>query len=299
MKHPTEDQIQIVVFGPGFGESILMHLGNRNWFIIDSCINDEESPAALSFLKDIGVNVAKEVKLVVATHWHSDHTMGLFQTLKECKSAKFAVSATLRDEVFRDFLKIHNNNAYSRIPVRGDQEVLSCFNEIIKFRGESPVFVQQNLEIWSASKGELKHNKPVQIFSTFTIKFQMDAFLLKIGNQMDFIKSKSKTKPVKQRTVSLDNENDISIATLVTIGDFSILLGADVEMSDNPTFGWKNIVNNYKQRKPKPHILKVPSSRSEVWSFPRNVGLPIEEETNFNYDTLESSWKKLTYSAGY
>ena len=273
MKHPPENQIQIVVFGPGFGESILMHLGNRNWIIIDSCLNEEESPVALSFLKNLGVNVACEVKLVVATHWHTDHTMGLFQTLSECKKAEFVVSETLKDDNFKAFLKVHNSNSNSSEPTNSDIEVLRCFNEVIYNRGKSPKFAKQGQEIWFASKGELKHNKPVQILALSPSDFQLNEFLLKIGNQMDFMKSKFNTSPVKKKAISLDNENDISIATLVTIGDFSILLGADVEMSNNPTYGWKNIVNNYKRRKPKSNILKVPHHGSksghseEMWEF--------------------------------
>ena len=272
MKHPVEDQIQIIVFGPGFGESILLHLGNRNWFIIDSCLNDEESPAAISLLKNMGVNVANEVKLVVATHLHADHTGGLYQTIKECKSAKFAVSATLRDENFRAFLEVYNSDSNSIDTTDGKQEILRCLNEVVA-RSEAPIFVQQDRQIWVASKGELKHKKPVEILALSPSDFQFNAFLFNIGNQMNFLKSKSKTTPVKQREVSLDNENHISIATRVTIGDFSILLGADVEMSNSPKFGWKNIVNNYKNQEPKSHILKLPhhgaesGHSDEMWKF--------------------------------
>ena len=263
MKHPPEDQIQIVVFGPGFGESILMHLGNRNWFIVDSCLNEEGVPVSISFLKNIGVNVTNEVQAVIATHWHKDHTMGLYQTLSECKAAKFVVSATLRNENFNAFLKVHNLNTNSSGSTIGDVEILRCYDEVINNRGESPKFVQQGQEIWVASKGELKHNKPVQILALSPSEFQLYEFLLKIGTEMDFIKGRSNTTPIKKRVVSLDTENDISIATLVTVGEFSILLGADVEMSNNPAFGWNNIVDNYKRRNPKSHVVKVPHHGSE------------------------------------
>ena len=271
MKYPSDDQIQIVAFGPGFGESILLHLGNRNWFIIDSCLNDDEKPAALEFLKTLGVNVAREVKLVIATHWHADHTGGLYQTIRECKSAEFAVSSVLKDETFLAYLEVHNLVSNGSDTADGEVEMMSCFNEVLS-RGKL-AFVKQRDEIWTASKGELAHNKPVQILALSPTDFQENAFLLKVGNEMNIFKSKLKTTPAKKRKASIEKENDISVATLVTIGDFSILLGADVEMSDSSEFGWRNITNKYKNRKPKSHILKLPhhgaksGHSDEMWEF--------------------------------
>jgi len=32
-----QDEIEVSVFGPGYGESILVHLGAGKWVIVDSC----------------------------------------------------------------------------------------------------------------------------------------------------------------------------------------------------------------------------------------------------------------------
>ena len=41
--YPEYSQVQMTVFGPGFGESVVVHLGSRNWTLIDSCLNDEKN----------------------------------------------------------------------------------------------------------------------------------------------------------------------------------------------------------------------------------------------------------------
>jgi glyoxylase-like metal-dependent hydrolase (beta-lactamase superfamily II) len=75
---PGSDQVEINLFGPGFGECILLHVGSNRWIVIDSRIRRESTnPVALEYLSAIGVDAAAAVQLIVATHWHDDHVRGL------------------------------------------------------------------------------------------------------------------------------------------------------------------------------------------------------------------------------
>ena len=38
---PGEDEFEVVLLGPGYGESIVLHVGYGGWIIVDSCINAE------------------------------------------------------------------------------------------------------------------------------------------------------------------------------------------------------------------------------------------------------------------
>lgn len=77
-KAPAPDQIEISVFGPGFGECVLVHLGEGHWIIVDSCMNRTvRKPAALAYFDEIGIDPAAAVEAVVATHWHDDHVSGI------------------------------------------------------------------------------------------------------------------------------------------------------------------------------------------------------------------------------
>jgi hypothetical protein len=94
---PKPDELEVSLFGPGRGECVLVHLGAGDWLIVDSC-RDQRSrrQPALEYLRDIGVDVATAVRVVVASHWHSDHVSGISDVVTECVSADFWTSAAFR-----------------------------------------------------------------------------------------------------------------------------------------------------------------------------------------------------------
>lgn len=99
---PESHQFEVSLFGPGVGESVVVHLGSNNWIIVDSCKTAHHQAAALEYLDGLGVDLSNDVKAVVATHWHNDHVRGLDETFTRCSSAKFICSsALLTDEFWR------------------------------------------------------------------------------------------------------------------------------------------------------------------------------------------------------
>ena len=65
--------------GPGYGESLVLHIGLGEWLIVDSCVDRSGKPAALGYLEEIGVDIGRAVEMVVASHWHADHIGGMAQ----------------------------------------------------------------------------------------------------------------------------------------------------------------------------------------------------------------------------
>ena len=92
---PKCDQIEVTLFGPGYGECILLHIGNGNWVIVDSCFDEQKEPAALTYLCDLGSNPAEVVRLIVATHWHDDHIRGMGKLVEVCNNATFCCASAL------------------------------------------------------------------------------------------------------------------------------------------------------------------------------------------------------------
>ena len=79
---PKSDEVEVSIFGPGVGESLVLHIGSGEWVVVDSCMNgDRSSPAALEYLREIGVDPATQIKWVIATHWHDDHVEGISEIL--------------------------------------------------------------------------------------------------------------------------------------------------------------------------------------------------------------------------
>ena len=125
---PSADEFEVSVFGPGRGESCVIHLGANEWMVIDSC-RDQRSRtrevAPLKYLSDMGVDISQQVKLVVATHAHDDHIAGISEVFEASESAyfvypialsreEFAVLVGIDAEATRD-LKKRNYGEYSRV----------------------------------------------------------------------------------------------------------------------------------------------------------------------------------------
>src|SRR5437870_4971116 len=99
MAKPDPEGFEVSLFGPGVGESVVLHLGGGEWIIVDSC-RGEHAPAAIEYLQDMGVDVAVSVKLIVATHWHNDHVRGLDDIVRRCPQAEFFCSPALFSSEF-------------------------------------------------------------------------------------------------------------------------------------------------------------------------------------------------------
>ena len=97
---PQADEIEMTLFGPGYGECVLIHLGNHKWAIVDSCFNRDHRPAVLAYLRNLGLNPSEAVSLIVATHWHDDHIRGMGEVVEVCDKAAFCCASALGAEEF-------------------------------------------------------------------------------------------------------------------------------------------------------------------------------------------------------
>jgi len=80
---PATDELEVSVFGPGRGESIVVHVPGGAWFVVDSCnvrVGTDVVPVAVAYLRD-GLGVTR-LDSAFITHWHDDHTQGAGQLLQ-------------------------------------------------------------------------------------------------------------------------------------------------------------------------------------------------------------------------
>jgi Metallo-beta-lactamase superfamily len=102
---PDPDELEVSVFGPGVGECMVVHLGDAEWMVVDSCVDRESrEPVALTYLTELGVDVERQVRAVVVTHWHDDHMRGAARVLEAANNAKFFCSGALDDSDFYEFV---------------------------------------------------------------------------------------------------------------------------------------------------------------------------------------------------
>lgn len=246
---PDKDEVEVVLLGPGYGESVVLHTGHGGWVIVDSCINTEGQPRALEYLESVGVDPAQEVDLIVATHWHDDHIRGMARLVEVCSQAEFCCANALLTEEFlaaADALEARHLSADGS----GVRELHRVFTWL-ESKASPPTFAGANrrihlrdqCEIWSLSPGDAAFR--------------------------DFLRSVGSLLPAPGRTktrVPSVSPNELSVVLWIAIGNLALLLGSDLGAG-----GWLAILNSEERPAGKASVFKVPHHGSadayepEVW----------------------------------
>ena len=233
---PESDQIEVSLFGPGYGECALLHIGNGNWVVVDSCLNAGSEPAALAYLRDLGTNPAEAVRLIVATHWHDDHIRGMGRLVEICSNATFCCASALRKEEFLAAVGALECNP--AIPTgSGMRELYKSFS-LLEERASGPVFAIANRRIFTQDGCE--------IWSLSPFDNEFKAFLREIGFLVP------KERETKRRVPPL-TPNTVAVVLLIKINDTVILLGSDLERR-----GWLDILDAYERPFGKASVFKIP-----------------------------------------
>jgi beta-lactamase superfamily II metal-dependent hydrolase len=250
---PNPDQIEIILFGPGYGECVIVHLGNNHWIVIDSCIDSEtQQPAALSYFNQIGIQPEDAVRLIIATHWHDDHIRGLSRVLTKCKKSRFCCSAALTHEEF--LATVLNYETRSSITLTsGLKEIFEIYKELEKRPKPecTPIYAFPNRKIYVLPPEESGHGAECRVWTLSPSDRQFQKFL----NELTLLMPR--VKETKKRA-TLQRPNNVSVVTWINIGESSLLLGADLEEVGDENLGWSVIVASPERPLGKGLIFKVP-----------------------------------------
>lgn len=266
---PTKDELEVSVFGPGYGEAILLHVGEGKWFLVDSCLDPGSGqPASLKYLHNLSVNVGRSVKLVVATHWHDDHVRGISDVFEQCQSADFVISNALKDKEFLTLVSLCRGP--STMKSLGLDEFSQVF-QLLESRKQSGVrFNPPKLAV----ADRLLYCDQVKVASEpVEIKVcalsPSDASILQAGSAFAELLAE---ETQSRKRISSPTPNHTSVVLWVEVGHHKILLGSDLERTSNPKTGWSVILDESTVVSDKAGVFKVPHHGSEnahhkgVWS---------------------------------
>lgn len=114
---PQGEEIEVSLFGPGFGECILVHVGAGRWLIVDSCVDRaKHRPVALAYFDEIGVSPSS-VEIVLATHWHDDHVAAIDEVVSACTTAQFWCPTDCDVQNFCNWLELTLKEKIYALPV--------------------------------------------------------------------------------------------------------------------------------------------------------------------------------------
>lgn len=254
------DELEVSVFGPGYGEAIALHIGEGKWILVDSCVEpDSEWPAPLNYLHNLKVDVEQAVKLVVATHWHDDHIRGMSTILSQCKSASLVISSALEAAEFLKLVTLYSKQTMVRSS--GLDEFTQGFQilEARKQRG-----VQYN-PAHLAMANRLLYRDQIRV-SFKTVEAAVcalspsDASLLKV--QLAFAQLLPEETERRKRITS-PTPNHAAVVLWVEVDQHRILLGSDLERTADPKTGWTVIVDESPVISEKASVFKIPHHGSE------------------------------------
>jgi hypothetical protein len=260
---PGELEFEVSVFGLGHGECIVLHLGEGEWVVIDSHRDSEtDEPVALRYLRTLGVNLAEQVKMVVATHWHDDHMDGLGELFRECTSARFACTIAMQADELKTLIEAYRGQILSvGSGVDEMRQVLDELDERAPAGGVAAPMLTKEREELLTRHGDL----PFQIRTLAPSDAGVAVMLTRIQQQL-----LPKDNRRRLRVPALD-ENDASVVLAVRVGDVSVLLGADLEERKRPGLGWQVILDYYPEYPGRfdgfkiPHHGSITGYHPDVW----------------------------------
>jgi beta-lactamase superfamily II metal-dependent hydrolase len=260
---PASDELEISVFGPGIGESVVVHLGAGDWAIIDSCLSAaSRGPIAVEYLKGIGVDPAQAVRVVVASHFHDDHIAGLNAAAEACPKARFICSMALRGQEFFELIEANNQ-------IGADESSTSEFDGILRLlearsalhaRAVTPDYAIDGTVLYERSDGPVD----AQVRAISPSSTTVAAAHLRLASLLPSIDSDK--KPIADM-----GANELSLAIWIRVGAVSAILGADLERG-NESEGWRAVVESAVRPPGRATAFKVPHHGSpnarhdEVWT---------------------------------
>ena len=247
-------RVSLIGTGGGYGESVVVQLGANNWMVVDSCqdpVTKESLP--LRYLKSLKVNVDSDVKLIVCSHWHNDHILGMENLLDECKSASFALAITSDKEKFLEFIELESRQDKLLAKTSSTNIMARCL-QIARERKTPVKTIFQDRLLFNLNEKNLE----VKVFALSPSDTVIAEFGKELSELMkDFV-------PNSNNKIIVRSPNEKCVVLQTYVNGHSVILGGDLETSSDNEHGWLCILDNSQCiLKNKSSLFKIPHHGSE------------------------------------
>jgi len=220
---PAVNEIEVTLFGPGYGEALAVHLGSGAWLLVDSCIDpDANEPASAAYLQQIGVHAA-QVRSIVASHWHDDHVGGMSRLAAAYPTAEFVVSTVFNDTEALAFLAAYSGASTFKLS-RGTTEL----HRVIRGRKEVYFVLHRSIVLEDTLAG-----RPVRVTAISPLPSAFGRFLAHVAQY-----KAHKDAPITH--IPDLHPNFEAVALHIDFGNDAVLLGSDLE--EHSKFGWSAVL---------------------------------------------------------
>jgi Metallo-beta-lactamase superfamily len=280
---PRPEELELTLFGPGYGESIVLHIPGLGWGIVDSCSwrPPGQSPKTLP-LEYLRLLSVESLVFIILTHPHEDHYRGMAEILRAYQG-RIRYICRYQSEGVRE-LKVYL--AHQRLGGRSGLaslgEVFSAMEEAVE-SGAWPRKLSEMTEIF--------HPQTVQVGSNPPFNVQMVALSPSAESEQRYINLLRQSIPnVGRRVLPLKDEahNGIASAIWLAVGEVRVILGSDLESGVTDRTGWRGVLSNPDCPDMSAAVVKVAHHDSRnahlenVWQLHREWGLPLAVLTPWN-----------------
>lgn len=255
---PGPDELEISVFGPGFGECVLIHVGRGVWLVVDSCIDPKTNRSApLGYLESIGFDPASAIDLVVASHWHADHVRGLHELYSMASAAKFSCSNALIADEFVSLAKIYSEES-GKIPI-GPEELYKCLTTL----QDRATKTGKGHHRWAFADRLLWQSAPSSQLKIKVTALSPSDEMITRTQQLMLNYMAALRKGYSEPRLIAACPNDAAVALLLDVNGRQVLLGSDLEQEGKASVGWSAVMASETVKESKCSTFKVAHHGSE------------------------------------
>jgi Metallo-beta-lactamase superfamily len=231
---PASDELELSIFGRGFGECVLVHVGDRRWVLVDSCRDDAGDPVALTYLGSLDDEAEDRIVAVVITHWDDDHTKGATNVIQAHAPREVWMPAVLDNDEAFDFAVTHD----VAMANTGVPSGLSEFRSILHH-------VDRSRRMWGIRRRDVDTTTSATVFLLSPHDAVVSEGFAALGI----------TQNPGFGELASPEPNDTSIALWVNWDERSALLGADLK---NGEWGWQAVLQAWPSARAPVGSIKVP-----------------------------------------
>lgn len=227
-----------------------MRITDDRWVAIDSMLAGGEA-VALRYLRHRGVDPS-HIEIILATHWHSDHILGLDQLVTAAPNARFMYPNVHSTTQLKQIAAAGEKYASSTRPAAGQ-----AFAAVLRALGNRPAKPV-------GSSTVLIQHRSVRLLTLSPTDHAVAQGLTALGAHLDRLRA--------GRPVRIPKPNATSVAAFLVASTHCAVFGAD--LIDHPLYGWdRAVIETEGQRgSTRGRLLKIPHHGSKgadatsIWS---------------------------------
>lgn len=273
---PTDDELEVSVFGPGRGECIVVHVPRGPWFVVDSLRLSDSSrtPVACAYLRSL--KVASLYGMFI-THWHSDHTAGAADVVRAFgPSLQIAgiPSAATKEELASFVAEaIGADLSGGKLHVVKDLvATMAALGEVRKSRATLEVAVLDSRKVLSPHGAG---------WTLTALSPSTDDVLAQLATLLPLLPGYNGPTPTR-----FDKNSGCAVLHLDVGTELCVVLSSDLDVGAGATRGWQAIVAHHGARLPA-QMVKVghhgskTSFHTEAWELMSSRAKPVGVITPF------------------